>query len=51
MGRGCSTNREEEEEEKKDVCRILVGEPEGRRQLGRLKCRSVDNIKMDLREV
>jgi hypothetical protein len=46
MGRACSTNRE-----KKDVCRILVGKPEGRRQLGRLKCRSVDNTEMDLREI
>jgi hypothetical protein len=29
--------------------RILVGEPEGKRPLGR--CRLVDNIKMDLIEI
>jgi hypothetical protein len=32
------------------ACRILVGKPEGKRPLGRLRCRSVDNIKMHLRE-
>jgi hypothetical protein len=31
--------------------RILVGKPEGKRPLGRLRRRWVDNIKMDLREV
>jgi hypothetical protein len=31
--------------------RILVGRPEGRRQLGRHKRRWEDNIKMDLQEV
>jgi hypothetical protein len=30
---------------------ILVGKPEGKRPLGRLKRRCEDNIKMDLREV
>jgi transposase len=30
--------------------RILVGKPEGKRPLGRPRRRSVDNIKMDLRE-
>jgi hypothetical protein len=30
---------------------ILVGRPEGRRPLGRPRCRSEDNIKMDLREI
>jgi hypothetical protein len=29
-------------------CRILVGKPQGKRLLGRLRCRWVDNIKMDL---
>jgi hypothetical protein len=29
---------------------ILVGISEGRRPLGRLRCRWKDNIKMDLRE-
>jgi hypothetical protein len=30
---------------------ILVGRPEGRRPLGRLRLRWEDNIKMDLREI
>jgi hypothetical protein len=29
--------------------RILVGKPEGKRPLGRPRCKWVDNIKMDLR--
>jgi hypothetical protein len=29
----------------------LVGNPEGKRPLGRPRCRWVDNIKMDLREI
>jgi hypothetical protein len=32
---------------KRDACRILVGKPEGRRLLGRPRCRWVDNIKID----
>jgi hypothetical protein len=35
--------------ETRNACRILVGKPEGKRPLGRLRCRWVDNIKMDLR--
>jgi hypothetical protein len=31
--------------------RILVGKPEGKRPLGRPRCRWVDNIKMELREI
>ena len=31
--------------------RVLVGKPEGRRQLGRPRHRWVDNIRMDLQEV
>jgi hypothetical protein len=31
------------------VYRIFVGKPEGRRPLGRPRCRWVDNIKRDLR--
>jgi hypothetical protein len=31
--------------------RILVGNPEGERHLGRPRRRWVDNIKMDLREI
>jgi hypothetical protein len=37
--------------EKRNAYRILVGKPEGRRPLGRPRRRSVDNIKMDLREI
>jgi hypothetical protein len=29
----------------------LVGRPEGKRPLGRSRCRWKDNIKMDLREI
>jgi hypothetical protein len=28
-----------------------VGNPEGKRPLGRPRCRSIDNIKMDLTEI
>jgi 3-oxoacyl-ACP reductase-like protein len=37
--------------EKRDVYRVLVGKPEGRRPLGRPRRRWEDNIKMDLQEV
>jgi hypothetical protein len=37
--------------EKKNAYRVLIGEPEGKRPLGRLRRRWVDNIKMDLREI
>jgi hypothetical protein len=30
---------------------ILVGKPEGKRPLGRPRCRWEDNIKMELREI
>ena len=30
---------------------VLMGKPEGRRPLGRLRSRWVDNIRMDLQEV
>jgi hypothetical protein len=33
------------------VCRVLVGKPEGKRPLGRPRCRWEDNIKADLQEV
>jgi hypothetical protein len=42
----CSTNRE-----KRNACRLLVENQEGRRALGRPKHRWVDNIKMDLGEI
>jgi len=37
--------------EGRDVHKVLVGKPEGKRQLGRPRRRWEDNIKMDLREV
>jgi hypothetical protein len=36
---------------KRNAYWILVGKPEGKRPLGRPKCRWVDNIKIDLREI
>jgi hypothetical protein len=38
-------------EKKRNAYRILVGKPEGKRPLGRLRHMWVDNIKMDLREI
>jgi hypothetical protein len=35
----------------KSSYRILVGKPEGKRQLGRLRRRWEDSIKIDLREI
>jgi hypothetical protein len=46
MGKACSTSGE-----KRNVCRILVEKPEGKRPLGRPSHRWVDNIKMDLRKI
>jgi hypothetical protein len=37
--------------EKRNAYRILVGNSEGKRPLGRPSRRWVDNIKMDLREI
>jgi hypothetical protein len=37
--------------EKRNVYRLLVGKPEGRRPLGRPRCRWMDNIKIDLLEI
>jgi len=36
---------------RRDVYRVLVGKPEGKRPLGRPRCRCDDNIMMDLQEV
>jgi hypothetical protein len=36
---------------KRNAYRILMGKPEGMRPLGRPRCRWVDNIKIDLREI
>jgi hypothetical protein len=46
MGTTCRTNGE-----KRNACRILVGNPEGKRPLRRTRGRWVNNIKMDLREI
>jgi hypothetical protein len=37
--------------EKRNAYSLLVGKPEGKRPLGRPRCRWVDNIRMDLGEV
>jgi hypothetical protein len=37
--------------EKRNACRLLVGKSEGKRPLGRPRCRFVGNIKMDLLEI
>jgi hypothetical protein len=36
--------------EKQYAYRILMGKPEGKRPLGRPRCRWLNNVKMDLRE-
>jgi hypothetical protein len=46
MGRACSTNGKN-----RNAYRILVGEIEGKRALGRPRGRWVDNIKMNPREI
>ena len=43
MGGVCSTYGGEER-----VYRVLVGKPEGKRPLGRPRCRWEDNIKMEV---
>jgi hypothetical protein len=37
--------------EKRNVYRLLVGKPEGKRPLGRPSCRCLDNIKVDILEI
>jgi hypothetical protein len=37
--------------ERRDFYRVLVGKPEGKRSLGRLRRKWEDNIKMDLQKV
>jgi hypothetical protein len=46
MGGACKTNGE-----KRISYRLLEGKPEGKRPLGRLRHRWVDNIRIDLGEV
>jgi hypothetical protein len=38
-------------DQERHAYRILVGKPEGKRPLGRPRCKWVENIKMDLREI
>ena len=38
-------------EQSRNAYRVLMGKPEGKRPLGRPRCRWEDNIKMDLKEV
>jgi hypothetical protein len=37
--------------EKRNAFRILVGKQEGKRPLGKARCRWVDNIKIDLKDI
>jgi hypothetical protein len=37
--------------EKRNVYRLLVGKPEGKRPIGRPRCRWIENIKMDLLKI
>jgi hypothetical protein len=37
--------------EKRNMYRLLVGKPEGKRPIGRPRHRWIDNIKMDLSEI
>jgi hypothetical protein len=37
--------------EKRNVYRLLIGKPEGKRPLGRSRRRWINNIKMDLLEI
>jgi hypothetical protein len=46
MGGSCSSDGEG-----RGVYKVLLGKPEGKRPLGRPRCRWQDNIKMDLQEV
>jgi hypothetical protein len=43
VGGACGANGE-----KRIMYRLLEGEPEGKRPLGKPRCRWTDNIKMDL---
>jgi hypothetical protein len=46
MGGACSSGGE-----RKGMNRVLVGKSEGKKPLGRPRCRWEDNIKMNLQEV
>jgi hypothetical protein len=42
MAKACRTN-----DEKRNTYRLLVGKPEGKKPLGKLRLRLEDNIRMD----
>jgi len=46
MGGACATYGE-----RRDVYKVLVGKPEGKRPLGKPRCRWEGNIKVDMQEV
>jgi hypothetical protein len=46
MGRACSVDREE-----RNAYRLSIGKPEEKNQIGRPRCRWVDNFKMNLAEI
>jgi len=46
MARACSMYGE-----RRGIYRVVVGKPQGKRPLGRPRCRWKDNIKMDNQEV
>jgi hypothetical protein len=48
---GCSTSSGEEDISRRDAYRVLVGRPEGKRQLGRPRNRWEDDIIIDFQEV
>jgi len=37
--------------ERRNAYNILVGKPEGKRPLGRYRCKCEDNIRMDLKQI
>jgi hypothetical protein len=43
--------KEKKKKKKKNACRLLVGKAEGKRSLGSLRLKWVNNIKMDLRKI
>jgi len=47
MGGACSTYGGE----RRGAYRVLVGKPEGKKALGKLRCRREGNIKMGFKEV
>jgi hypothetical protein len=46
MGGACNANGE-----RRNACRLLMGKPEGKRPLGRIRRRWIDSIKMDVGEL